>query len=160
MNHNTLNCTTMDGNKCDISQTGLHLHHRLVSINEAFSWLLRRRSVLPHSCSKWLKPAKNKLTEENVRVFTSKLQQIHIFSVSCHCMLFIFKICQSVAGRSITTHFHEFYESHFWRSFCYLEPLCVPRRAAAIELQRVKLAAHTYDNLWSIFSFLCTWRCI
>ena len=50
------------------------------------------------------------------RIFPNKLEQINLISLSGHDMHFIFKICQTVAA----SQFHEFYESHFWRIFCYL----------------------------------------
>jgi len=48
------------------------------------------------------------------RVFPSKFQQIHIISVSGHCMCLVLKICQTVAGISKTSAFHEFFGSNFW----------------------------------------------
>ena len=46
------------------------------------------------------------------RVFPCKFLQIHITSVS-GCLRFTFKICQTVAGTSMTCQFHEFFRSHF-----------------------------------------------
>jgi len=51
------------------------------------------------------------------RVFPSKFQQIHIITVSGHCMRLVLKICQTVAGMSKTSPFHEFFGSNFWRVF-------------------------------------------
>ena len=62
----------------------------------------------PHRGKKWLKCAKNKFTWCEFSIFPRKVQQIHIISVSCNCMSFIFKICQTVAGIGITSQFHEF----------------------------------------------------
>ena len=72
------------------------------------------------------------------RVFSSKFHQIHLINVSGHCMHFIFKICQSVPGISITKYlvsqFHEFSEFYFWRIFatwanCEQQPsLLLPSR--------------------------------
>ena len=41
----------------------------------------------------------------------------HITSVSGHCMLYICKIWQIVAGTSMIRRFHKFLESNFWRVF-------------------------------------------
>ena len=46
------------------------------------------------------------------RVFPNKFQQIHIISVSGHCMRLVLKICQTVAGISKTSPFHEFLGSN------------------------------------------------
>ena len=51
------------------------------------------------------------------RISPCKLQQILITSVSGNGMSFMCKICQTVAGINITSQFHEFFESHFWREF-------------------------------------------
>ena len=59
-----------------------------------------------HSGFKCLKPAKIKWFHE---IFPSKFQQIHIISVSGHCMWVIFKICQTVAGFSMIGQFHDFF---------------------------------------------------
>ena len=115
---NTLNCTTMDGNKCDLSQTGLHLHHRLVSINEAFSWLLRRRSVLPHSSSKWLKPAKNKLLKCELKKISKQ------FSNDSYS--FRFRLLRALIIQRFSNYcsrFHEFFDPIF-SGFCDLVQLC------------------------------------
>ena len=47
------------------------------------------------------------------RVFPSKFQQIHIISVSGHCMRLVLKICQTVAGIGKTSPFHEFLDQIF-----------------------------------------------
>jgi hypothetical protein len=48
------------------------------------------------------------------RIFPSKFQKIDLISVSGHCMHFILKICQTVAGIiSVTSQFHEFLNSIF-----------------------------------------------
>ena len=47
------------------------------------------------------------------RIFQIKFQQIHLISVSCHCKCCIFKMCQNVAAISITSQFHEFFNSNF-----------------------------------------------
>ena len=39
--------------------------------------------------------------------FPNKFQQIQIIFVSRHCKHFIFKICQTIAGRSVISQFHE-----------------------------------------------------
>ena len=50
--------------------------------------------------------------------FTSKFQLIHIISVSGHCMRFLSKICQTVAGTTMIGQFPEFLGgSNFWRGF-------------------------------------------
>ena len=46
------------------------------------------------------------------RVFSSNFHQIHLIDVSGHCIRFTFKSCQIVAGISITSQFHDFFESH------------------------------------------------
>ena len=48
------------------------------------------------------------------RVFTCKFQNINIASVSGHSGRFIFKLLQA---QSITSQFHDFYESLFWQVF-------------------------------------------
>ena len=59
-----------------------------------------------HSGSKCLKSAKIMWFHE---LFPSKFQQIHIISVSGHCMWVIFKICQTVAGWIMIGQFHDFF---------------------------------------------------
>ena len=56
------------------------------------------------------------------RVFPWKFLQIHITSVS-GCLRFTFKICQTVAGTSMISQFHEFFESRFWRVFYNMNQL-------------------------------------
>ena len=63
----------------------------------------------PHQGSKWVKPAKNISIEGISRVFSSKLRQIHIISISGHCKPFVFKICRTVAGITMMCQFHEFF---------------------------------------------------
>ena len=46
------------------------------------------------------------------RVFSSKFHQIYLINISGHCIRFTFKSCQTVAGISIATQFHEFFEFH------------------------------------------------
>jgi hypothetical protein len=46
---------------------------------------------------------KNKFTETQTQ---SKFQQIHFISISDHCLLF--EICQTAAGKSMNSQFHEF----------------------------------------------------
>ena len=40
-----------------------------------------------------------------------------MISVSGDYIRIIFKICQTVAGISITSHFQDFFKSNFWRVF-------------------------------------------
>ena len=42
-------------------------------------------------------------------------------------MRFIFYICRTVAGISINSQLHEFFESHFLAGFCYLAQLWAGR---------------------------------
>ena len=56
------------------------------------------------SGSKLPNPPKIRALDVISLVFSSKFPQIHIISVSGHCMSFIFKSCQTVAG----TEFPEF----------------------------------------------------
>ena len=49
-------------------------------------------------------------------VFQCKILHIHITSVS-GCLSLTFKICQTVAGKSMIPQFHKFFKSHFWRDF-------------------------------------------
>ena len=53
------------------------------------------------------------------RVFPNKFQQIHIPSVSNHCILCIFKTCQIVAGTSMIRQFHEFFYLIFGGSLLF-----------------------------------------
>ena len=56
------------------------------------------------------------LVIEFSHVFQANLKNHHYFRFqSFHA--FIFKICETVAGMSMTSQFHEYYESHFWRVF-------------------------------------------
>ena len=80
-----------------------------------------------HSGSKQLKTAKNKFTWCDFTICVlSKFQQIRITSVPSYCRDFIFKICQTVAGISITSQFHEFFWISFLAGFCYLAQLWAP----------------------------------
>ena len=50
------------------------------------------------------------------RIFLGKCPLIYIISISGgDYMRLIFKICQTVAGVSMTSQFHEFFQSDFWR---------------------------------------------
>lgn len=73
----------------------------------------KRATVVPFVPS----PPKIRSFDVIPRVFPSKLQQIHIISVSGHCMCLVLKICQTVAGISKTSPFHEFFGSNFWLVF-------------------------------------------
>ena len=83
---------------------------------------LAQHSSLVHSGSKWLKPTKNKLTWRWFHEFFHEFCHIHIPSVSNHFRCIISKICQTVSGISMTSQFHDFFESHFWRIFWRLVP--------------------------------------
>ena len=89
----------------------MHLHAA------ALAWSHQLAYYIMHSGSKWLKLSGNKFTCIGLRNFLRTFQQIHIVSVSGHCMRFIFMICQTVAGISITSQFHEFCKSNFRRVF-------------------------------------------
>ena len=70
---------------------------------------MRLPAAPEYSGSKRLKPAKNFLPRVISRIIQIKFQQIHLISVSGHhCMHFIFKICETVAGATITSHLHDF----------------------------------------------------
>ena len=87
-----------------------------------------------HCGSKWLKPAKNKFTEVISQVFTNKFQPSHIVSVSGHHISFIFKICQTVAGITIMSRFHDFFFNLIFGGFFQIGPtvrLRLARRRAA-----------------------------
>ena len=76
------------------------------------------------------------------RIFPSKFQQIHLISVSSHCKRFIFKIRQTVAGTSITSRFHDFFKSHFWRVFAiWPKYLQLGDRAAS---KRKRMCIHAF----------------
>ena len=45
----------------------------------------------------------------NLFYFISKFQHIHMISVSIHWMHIVLKVCQTVAGISLTDQFHEFF---------------------------------------------------
>ena len=66
------------------------------------------------------------------RVFPSKFQEIHFIFVSGHCMRFVFKIYQTVAGVSATSQFHEFVEFYFWRVFAIWTNCALPPISKAI----------------------------
>ena len=74
---------------------------------------------LPASGSKLPNPPKIRALDVISRVFSSKCLQIHIISVSGHCMFFIFKICQTVARQWIS----RICLIYFLAGFCHLEPL-------------------------------------
>ena len=48
-------------------------------------------------------------------------QQIHMTSISGHCIHFSFKICQTVACIS---QYNEIFWYNFWRNFCHLAQPC------------------------------------
>ena len=78
-----------------------------------------------HSGFKRREPAKFKFTWCDI---TSFFKQVPSNSLnrrfwSLHCIRFTFKGCQTVAGISITSQFHDFFESHIW-FFCYVAQLC------------------------------------
>ena len=56
--------------------------------------------------------------------------KIRITSVSCHCLRFKTKICQTVAGISMTCQFHEFFNL-ILAGFCNWAKLCDAARAWA-----------------------------
>ena len=62
------------------------------------------------------------------QVFPRNFQQIHIISISGHCVPFIFKICQTVAGTSRIRHFHDF-SNQMFGGFFVNWPSCEPARA-------------------------------
>ena len=67
----------------------------------------------------WLKSAKNTfslyvISQDFLNQFSLNFSFISVFG---HCMEFIFKNCQSLAGLSVTSRFREFFESHFRRVF-------------------------------------------
>ena len=51
------------------------------------------------------------------QIFPIKFRRIHLTFISGHWMRFKYEICQTVTVISITSQFHEFFESHFWRDF-------------------------------------------
>ena len=65
------------------------------------------------------KPPKLSSLDVISRVF----QQIHIISVTCHCIPFVFKICQSVADISRIRQLHEFFNLIFVGFFA-IWPIC------------------------------------
>ena len=66
-----------------------------------------------NSGSKWLKPAKNKFTLMWFReFFSSKFQQIHI-NVRFRPFISFTSLCQTVAGISMISQFHEFLSQIF-----------------------------------------------
>ena len=88
---------------------------------------------LPHSGSKWLKPAKNKFTgslDVISRVSPSKFQQIQIISVSGYSLSLIFKICQAVAGINIIDLFHERFNLIFGGFLIFVPIVCQAKAEA------------------------------
>ena len=63
-------------------------------------------------CAQWIHTGETRrkcnLLDVISRVFPSKFQQIHTASVSSHCILYMFKTCQIVAGTSMIRQFHKF----------------------------------------------------
>ena len=84
------------------------------------------------------------------RIFPSKFQRIHMSmtSVSGHWMHFIFKIRQTVAGIFITSQFHEFLLSHFWRVFCYLAQLTCAGLASSVTSPAQFYFNHRSSSSW------------
>ena len=68
----------------------------------------------PHHCGfKSLKSAQNWVHLIWFHEFFQPTSAVCIISISGHCKLFIFKICQTVAGISTTGQFHEFFNLIF-----------------------------------------------
>ena len=68
------------------------------------------------------------------QVFTNKFQPSHKVSVSGHRISFIFKICQTVAGITIMSRFHNFFFFLIFGGFFQIGPtvrLRLARRRAA-----------------------------
>ena len=83
-----------------------------------------------HSGSKWLKPAKIRSSKVNLPGFTCKFLQIYIANCRFRLLHFTFKICQTVAGTSITIQFHIFLEFIFG-GFLLFAPNCATRQSAS-----------------------------
>ena len=62
------------------------------------------------------------------RIFPSKLQQIHLISVSGHCTHFMFKICQTVASTRINCQFNESCGSYLLACFLLFGPTVLRTR--------------------------------
>ena len=84
------------------------------------------------------------------RIFPSKFHRIHtsMTSVSGHWMRIIFKICQTVAGIIITSQFHEFLLSHFWRVFCCLAQLTCSGLASSVTSPAQFYFNHRSSSSW------------
>ena len=80
------------------------------------------KQTAANSGFKLLKPANNKFIGFDVisRFFQIKILPIHLISVSVDFVHFIFKICQTVAGISMTKQFHELFD--FFGGFLPFSP--------------------------------------
>ena len=78
--------------------------HIFFSVNFFLS-IIWESTVVGSWCSgsKWLKPAKTKLTWGDLTIFSQQVSS-DPFLIMC----FIFKICQTVAGISMIYQFHDF----------------------------------------------------
>ena len=96
-----------------------------------------------HSGFDWLKIAENTFTQNEFTSSTSKFQNNHIASISGHCMRFILKIRQIVAGTSMIRQFYEFNQIYFLGVFLTFSP-AVPRRRLRWRRRRCRLlSVHT-----------------
>jgi hypothetical protein len=91
----------------------LALGARLLLLAISNSTLAYLRTVVPNGQN----PPKISSLVVIWRVFPSKFQQIHMISVSGHCICFVLNICQTGAGITMTNQFHEFCGSNSWWVF-------------------------------------------
>ena len=83
-------------------------------------------------------------------IFPSKFLQMHITSVSGHCMLYIFKTLQIVAGTSMSLQFHDFLAG-FWCLAQLISPAlftggnwCIAQRCLLTRSRTIKILSHFF----------------
>ena len=92
------------------------------------------------------------------RIFKSKFQQIHIISVSGHCMWVIFKICQTVAGCSIIGQFHDFFFSNLmFGGFFAIWPKNCALFSTAISREQDHVTFILFSSKLAYYCILCTY---
>ena len=102
--------------------------------------------------SKGKKPARNKFTWHDFMNFShNNFSRLTTFSVSGSCISFTFKICQIVAGISMTSQFSRIYLSNYWRIFAiwfHCALWCLRTRVRILHIQCDLLYTSVHSELY------------
>ena len=75
------------------------------------------------------------------RICSSKFRQVHIISVSGDYLHFIYKICQIVAGTSMISQFHEFFDPIYGGVLRFGPTVCSHWSQRACKIRRRKVTS-------------------